>query len=508
MKRIKLFVWVMVLCFINSLTVNAMTITYDGADHEYNTRMFSLIVNNRMLTDLPMPPIIFNDRALVPVREIFEELGAEVKYNSNTQAVRVKYGDTDVLLHINDNVAEVNGVREAIPDNVVPKLIGMKGGELKTMVPVRFISENIKVPVDFDSDNAAILVNSRNYSFDEPTPTPLPEKRVDNVSYEMTGSNTVEVIIETSERADGYSTFTMSSPNRVVTDLSGFKMANLADLNVNSEGISSIRLGDNGERSRIVIDVSGEIKKYETEIVSDNKLVVRVTSSGNTVSAPKPTSTPKPAATAKPTPEPTEPPKYTAAPSSAKLIIIDAGHGGSDSGAVGVLDGKQIYEKDLTLSIAKKVRDILIRRGYNAEMTRETDVLLSLSEPPRRANERNAALFVSVHINSAESTEAYGTEVYYSLENNDDTYGTTSEVLAERVLNEMLYNMKSQSRGVKTANHAVTRRCKMPAILTEVGFISNEDELRKMCSADYQKKVAVGIADGIIMTMKDIKMPK
>ena len=48
----------------------------------------------------------------------------------------------------------------------------------------------------------------------------------------------------------------------------------------------------------------------------------------------------------------------------------------------------------------------------------------------------------------------------------------------------------------------------MPAILTEVGFISNEDELRKMCSADYQKKVAVGIADGIIMTMKDIKMPK
>ena len=175
----------MVLCLINSLSANAITITYDGADHEYDTRMFSLIVNNRMLTELPMPPIIFNDRALVPVREIFEELGAEVKYNSKTQAVRVEYGDTEVLLHINDNVAEVNGVREAIPDNVVPKLIGMKGGELKTMVPVRFISENIKVPVDFDSDNAAILVNSRSYSFDaEPVTDKTEEKRIDNVYYE------------------------------------------------------------------------------------------------------------------------------------------------------------------------------------------------------------------------------------------------------------------------------------------------------------------------------------
>lgn len=503
MKKIKLFVWVMVLCLINSLSVNAMTITYDGRDHEYDTRMFSLIVNNRLLTDLPMPPIIFNDRALVPVREIFEELGAEVKYNSQTQTVRVEYGDTEVLLRINDNTAEVNGIKEAIPDGVVPKLIGMKGGELKTMVPVRFISENIKVPVDFDSDNAVILVNSREYSFDEPSTTDEPQqtKRVDNVSYEVTGVNTVEVYIETNVRADGYSTFKMTSPNRIVTDLQGFKMADLADMKVNDGGVSSVRLGDDGARSRIVIDIDGEIKNYETEILSDTKMAIRVTTAKSTVS---PTSTPKPTST----PSATEKPKYTAAPSSDKLIIIDAGHGGTDSGAVGKLDGKEIYEKDLTLSIAKQVRDILKNRGYNVEMTRENDVLLSLSEPPRQANERNAALFVSIHINSAEATEAYGTEVYYSLENNDDTYGTTSEVLAEKILNEMLYNMKSKSRGVKTANHAVTRRCNMPAVLAEVGFISNEDELRKMCSSSYQKKVAVGIADGIILTMKDIKMPK
>lgn len=510
MKKIKLFVWTVVFCLMSGLCANAMTIVYDGAEHEYNTRMFSLIVNNRVLTDLPMPPIIFNDRALVPVREIFEELGAEVKYNMQTREVRVEYGDTKVLLRINDNVAEVNGVREPILDNVVPKLIGMKDGELKTMVPVRFISESIKIPVDFDSDNAAILVNSRDYSFEEAAK----EKYINDVSYEVVGTNTVEVRVETSARAADYSSFSMTDPNRVVTDLEGFKLGNVSNMQINKGGVEAIRFGDNGSRSRIVIDIDGEIKDFSTEIVADNEMLITVETKKN-VSVPtatpkptptqKPTSTPAPTATPKPTATAT--PKYTAAPSSAKLIILDPGHGGTDSGAVGKLDGKAIYEKDLTLSIAKQVRDILKNRGYNVELTRENDVLLSLSEPPKQANERNAALFVSIHINSAEATEAYGTEVYYSLENNGDTYGTTSEVLAKRVLNEMLYNMESKNRGVKTANHAVTRRCNMPAVLAEVGFISNEDELRKMCSSSYQQKVAVGIADGIILTMKDIEMP-
>ena len=71
----------------------------------------------------------------------------------------------------------------------------------------------------------------------------------------------------------------------------------------------------------------------------------------------------------------------------------------------------------------------------------------------------------------------------------------------------MLYNMQSKSRGVKTANHAVTRRCKMPAVLAEVGFISNEDELRKMCSDEYRYKTAQGIAEGIIKTLAEITMP-
>ena len=75
---------------------------YDGGTHEYNGAFYSLVVNNQLI-DTPLEPIIFNDRALVPVREIFEEVGAEVDYINETQTVEVKGDNTDVKLRINDN---------------------------------------------------------------------------------------------------------------------------------------------------------------------------------------------------------------------------------------------------------------------------------------------------------------------------------------------------------------------------------------------------------------------
>ena len=94
--------------------------------------------------------------------------------------------------------------------------------------------------------------------------------------------------------------------------------------------------------------------------------------------------------------------------------------------------------------------------------------------------------------------------MYYAESNNWDDYGTTSEKLAKNLLKHMLRQMGSANRGVKTAEHAVTKRSNMPASLVEVGFISNEDELRLMVSDSYQDKVARGVADGILETLKDI----
>jgi N-acetylmuramoyl-L-alanine amidase len=189
--------------------------------------------------------------------------------------------------------------------------------------------------------------------------------------------------------------------------------------------------------------------------------------------------------------------------------VLDAGHGGSDSGAVGYSNGNVVLEKNLTLEITYKVKEILENAGYTVSMTRTGDTLPSLVERPTQANAENAAVFVSIHINSVDNAlNANGTEVYYADSNNGNAYGTTSEKLATNILNRMLYYMGSTNRGVKTAEHAVTKRCEMPAALTEVGFITNPTEVYNMTTDEYQYKAAQGIAEGIMITLKDINVPQ
>ena len=157
------------LCFVVYADAESILLEYDGGIHEYDGGFYSLVVNNKLINP-PLEPIIFNNRALVPVREIFEEVGAEVSYESETQTVEVKSSDTDVKLRINDNVAYINGVKTKIPDNVVPKLISKVGGETKTMVPARFISESMGLDVEFDGADNAILIESEGYTFANAAP--------------------------------------------------------------------------------------------------------------------------------------------------------------------------------------------------------------------------------------------------------------------------------------------------------------------------------------------------
>lgn len=165
----------------SSLGAQALTLQYDGKTVEYSGSLYRLFVKNEELVNLPLEPIIFNDRALVPVREIFEALGAQVDYNGTNQYVEITYDNTYVRMHINDNTAYVNGKRTAVPGNVVPKLITKLGGETKTMVPVRFISESIGLNVEFDSGIGGIFVESEealeqiNNPTEEPTLEPIEE---------------------------------------------------------------------------------------------------------------------------------------------------------------------------------------------------------------------------------------------------------------------------------------------------------------------------------------------
>lgn len=493
----------------------AMMLEYDGGIYQYNGAVYDLIVRNKKI-EPALDPIIFNDRALVPVRDVFEEVGATVNYYGDTQTVEVIDNDTYVRLNINNNIAYVNGTRTVIPDSVVPKLISEVGGETKTMVPVRFISETIGLDVDFDGDAGAILVESdENYDVTpEPVITPAPtavptavptaaptaapeQPRVLDVSYEDVETGKIAVTVKMSSHAE-YSYFTLTDPNRLVVDVQNAACDfGERTLYVNNGGIQAVRVGTNPERTRIVIDMDN-IENYGfgsdgNDIIIYARASEADSGSGSIIALPS--------ATPVPTQKPTTDVVY-----NKNLIAIDAGHGGYDPGAQGTLNGQTIDESDITLQTAYKVKEILENSGYSVLMTRTDDTYKTLIERPELANLNNAALFVSIHINSVDGAPtANGTEVYYAESNNGSVGGVTSSMLAQNILNSMVDNMGSTNRGVKTAEHAVTKRSNMPACLAEVGFITNADELAKMTSEDYQYKTAQGIADGIIKTLQQMQ---
>ena len=516
--------------FLNiTALAQGITICYDGAEHIYTGSVYKLFVNDREISS-PMEPIIFNDHALVPVREIFEELGAIVEYNGDSRAVKVRYGGQTITMHINNNCAYINGKPVKIPDNVVPKLIYKPGGLTKTMVPVRFISESVGMKVDFVGDKGEIRITAPTAeAVPTPTPTPMPtaaptvkptptekptEKiNIKSVTNEFVTSKKLKITVNCDASPKGkVSYFDLKNPERVVVDFKGIdcKLGASTD-EFKSDIIKAVRIGVDNERTRIVVDVVN-LGSYKVDI-KDKVVTITVTVTGE--KAPTSTATPKPSDK-----------DYSQAGDSAvnsqynkgivkasavdakKVIMLDAGHGGTDPGALGKLNGKTVNEKDLTLSITYKVKAILDSNGYKTAMTRTGDTLPSLSERPQMANDKDCALFASIHINSAEDESASGTEVYYSEENNGDEFGLTSQEFATNVLDGMLKYMKSNDRGIRMANWAVIRRSNMPAVLIEVGFISNEKELKLMCSDDYQNKVARGIAEGIINTIHYVNVPR
>ena len=171
-----------------------------------------------------------------------------------------------------------------------------------------------------------------------------------------------------------------------------------------------------------------------------------------------------------------------------KKVFIDAGHGGKDPGAV---NGK-IYEKDIALKIANKLNGILLGHGFKTQMTRNRDVSSSLMERCKKANKFKADIFISIHLNSSINRNASGIETFvYSLEANNKKLG-------ECIQNKLINTTNAKNRSLKTMPQlAVLNSTHMPAALTEVGFISNEQEKELLITDTYQDKIAKAIAFGV-----------
>ena len=174
--------------------------------------------------------------------------------------------------------------------------------------------------------------------------------------------------------------------------------------------------------------------------------------------------------------------------SNIRKIFIDPGHGGTDPGA----SGNGLYEKEVVLSIAKKVRNILISKGFEVELSRSTDQYVSLSDRAAQANAWDADLFVSIHCNSATSSSANGTECY-----THPTANASTKSLSKNMSAALASKLGLTNRGHKESNFAVLRLSNMPAILIETAFINNANDANKLKTRenDFASAIANQIAN-------------
>ena len=212
------------------------------------------------------------------------------------------------------------------------------------------------------------------------------------------------------------------------------------------------------------------------------------------------------------------------------VIAIDPGHGGADTGALGP-DG--LEEKDLTLAIATKFASDLEKQGLKAVLTRTSDVTVPLQQRTALANFNQADLFISIHINSAPTAKAHGTETYYLSKQATDLWASQladkenaaggddssapagglnlvlwdlaqtshiveSAALAETIQDEFNTLLGTQNRGVRQAPFVVLEGAQMPAVLVEVAFLSNPSEAKKLSDSTFQDQVANALTQAVL----------
>lgn len=180
-----------------------------------------------------------------------------------------------------------------------------------------------------------------------------------------------------------------------------------------------------------------------------------------------------------------------------KVIVIDIGHGGKDSGTV----YKDIKEKDINLSIGLKLKKELIKYGVEVIMTREGDYDLSSPNALRRKksdfdnrikliNESNADMYISIHINYLDNAKYYGSQVFYTEDNLE---------LASAIQSEMIEQLKSPLKERELDNDIyMYKKLDIPGVLIECGFMSNTKERGLIVTDKYQSKIVKSIIDGLI----------
>ncbi len=456
----------MLLCLSHQMVyANEIELIYDGEVHLYEVVPISLYINGELTYTNVMPPIQIDGNTLVPAREVFEKLGAEVVWSSVEQKVYINKEELLIVLGVNNPEVLVNG--EIKIANMSAKVINEK-----VMIPLRFIGEELGYDVQWIGATKTIMIEEP-LAVEPPISIVPPVDMLPEIE-NLPGENLPEMIPE---------------PILSLKNMSYDVDANAVILE-KAPGVSveMIQVDDQYIQRQIIIELNqaytdfydtgiwdgleGVIKKIEikqsdaTQIILTTKTIqaLNVYEKDNKIylQCVKPSE------------------KYE------KVVLIDAGHGKDDPGTV----YQGIKEKDITLNLGLELR----KKIYNdpsikVYMIREGDTFLTPMERPVVANEIEPDLYISIHINSVDNnTSANGTETYYTSKPD-----TRNKVFAEMVQKALLSTFGTRDRGVKDATYIVTRYTNAPAILVEIGFLTNPSDRQMMLQPDFAEKYAEAV---------------
>jgi len=484
-------------CFfvLLSMIFNFVTIPVSASEE------LTLVIDGKII-ESDVNPMIIDGRTMVPVRVLFDSFGADVLWNENLRQVIIITKSTVIVFTIGSKTAYIDGVGRTV--DVPPVIV-----KDRTFVPIRFISSVLGYDVLWNGSTRTVYITNKpshipnDSEKEDDTPAESPEKfAVLSKITAVKKANAMDITVSISEKTEP-KIMQLTSPDRLVFDFYNVDQT-CANSNIKSDtsSVIDIRWAHHDDYTRLVV----ETEKKTT-------YSIRYTSSACIISVAL-TEQEKPEDDkASDTKEDDNQLGDVTVNDSSPVIVIDAGHGGYDSGAIGYDENENIVlkEKDVNLTISKHLSEKLEISGVDVIMTRDSDVALGdtvmadLVNRSEIANKSGADLFISIHNNAFTNADATGTTVLYAGLENSGGYGISGQELAENILSPLAKATGLKNRGtVRSPEMVVLKKTAMPAVIIECGFVTSYIDQKVLSDENKLIDIADAIFEGIVISLRQM----
>ena len=417
----------------------------DGAWGKYTGSKVNTIYNGKKISYGNMPGMIIDGTCVVDANKVFKKtMGLGCVYDSKAQTITLNNDENTIVYTVGSKEVLVNGEKKEVSTAAL-RIKNRVDSKYYLMVPAKFTAttfgyqyqwtsktKTIEICDEIYVNSSAAAATASGASIYFTLPAEIDATKVKNTDYYWKKQFTVSI---PGDYVDYYKKNPVEIKNNVITSC-------------------SVTLTTNG-RTKFTFKTS-KLQGYKV-YVENGVIWIKVG-------------------------QPKEIYK--------NIVVLDCGHGGYDSGAI----GGGYKEKDFTFSILYSYAKSYFNKSTSnikAYWTRYNDSFVTLNDRAAYAKSVGADLFISLHMNAATSTSAKGTEVFYSTVNNKTlANGLNSKKVATYFEKNLSSSLGMNSRGVKTANYVVIKKNTVPAVLVELGFISNSSDREKLADEDFQKKSA------------------